>query len=169
MLKRAQSISKISLTNEVIFFYVDHVNSEKSLCTSYQGQQNDLQIELKTPPPTLGRAYLLTLLQLRCIAIGENEGSHPLDVTNEMLSGTPGTFHGITTDQQGWYCVLLLCGSLYYKDIQVPVVTLRGWPEKSVPRNSPSLSYRNTIRKGLQQTYPDKLNSDVEEYLDSVI
>jgi hypothetical protein len=128
-----------------------------------------LEIELKTPPPTLGRAYLLTLPQLRCIATGENQGSHPVNITNEMLSGTPGAFHGITTDQQCWYCVLLLCGSLHYKDIQVPVVTLTGWPEKSVPRNSPSLGYRNTIRKGLHQTYPDKLDSDVVEYLDSVI
>ena len=92
-----------------------------------------------------------------------------MNITNEMLSGTLGMFHGTTTDQQGWYCVLLSCGSLYYKDIQVPVVTLTGWPEKSVPRNSPSLGYRNTIRKGLHQTYPDKLDTDVTKYLDSLI
>jgi len=46
----------------------------------------------------------------------------------------------ITTDREGMYCVLLLCGSLSYKDFQVPVVILTGCPEKSVPRNSPSIT-----------------------------
>lgn len=128
-----------------------------------------VEIEPITPPPTLGRAYLLTLPQLRCIARGENDGSHPVNITIEMLSASPGTTHEITTDHQGRYCVLLTCGSLNYKDIEVPVVTLTGWPEKLVPRNSPSLVYRNTIRKGLHQTYPDKLDSDVEKYLDSAV
>ncbi|HYA85357.1 MAG TPA: hypothetical protein VEH06_18210 [Candidatus Bathyarchaeia archaeon] len=77
-----------------------------------------MEIEPITPPPTLGRAYLPTLPQLRCIAKGENDGSHPVNITIEMLSASPGTTHEITTDHQGWYCVLLTCDSLNYKDIE---------------------------------------------------
>jgi hypothetical protein len=124
-----------------------------------------VEIERVHPLPTLGRAYLLTLQQLKCVARGENGGSHPIDIKDEMLFGSAGTTHEITTDHQGWYPVLLLCGSLNYKVAQVPVVTLTGWPEKTVPRNPPSLIYRNTIRKGLHQTYPDKPDSEIEEYL----
>jgi hypothetical protein len=92
-----------------------------------------------------------------------------VNITSEMLSGSPGTTHEITTDQGGGYCLLLLYGSLNYKDIEVSVVTLTGWPEKLVPRNSPCLVYRNTILKGLHQTYPDKLNSEIDEYIDSAV
>src|SRR5215469_1550614 len=60
-----------------------------------------VEIEPVTPPPTLGRAYLLTLPQLRCIARGENDGLYPVNITNDTLSGSPGMTHGITTDRQG--------------------------------------------------------------------
>jgi hypothetical protein len=124
-----------------------------------------VEIEQVHPPPTLGRAYLLTLQQLKCLAREENGGSHPIDIKHEMLFGSVGTTHEITTDQQGWYRILLLCGSLNYKVTQLPVVTLTGQPEEAVPRYSPSPIYHNTIWKGLHQTYPDKPDYEIEEYL----
>jgi hypothetical protein len=63
-----------------------------------------------TPSQTLGRAYLLNLQQLECLAKEENGGSHPIVITNDMLSCPTGTAQVITTDQKGWYRVLLMCG-----------------------------------------------------------
>jgi len=54
-----------------------------------------VEIEPVTPPPTLGRVYLLTLPQLRCIAKGKNDGLYSVNITNEMLSGSLGTSYGL--------------------------------------------------------------------------
>ncbi len=111
---------------------------------------------------TLGRAYLLTLPQLICVAQEENGGSHSVNITNKMLSGSPGTTYEITTDHKGRYRVLLLCGSIN----GTPVVTLTGWPkETNLRRSLPSKSYLKTIWQGLHETYPDISDSDIDEYL----
>jgi hypothetical protein len=52
-----------------------------------------------------------------------------------------------------------------YKFIRVPVVTLTGWPEETVPRKPPSPIYLSTIWSGLQETYPDMSDSEIQEYL----
>jgi hypothetical protein len=124
-----------------------------------------VEIDPVSPPPTFGRAYLLTLPQLRCVAREESGGSHPVDIRSEMLFGPAGSTHEITTDMQGWYRVLLLCGSLDHKGINLPVVTLTGRPEATIPRNPSSLVYRDVIRKGLQETYPEMTDFTINEYL----
>jgi len=113
------------------------------------------------PFPTRGRAYLLTVPQFICVAKEENGGSHPVVITNKMLSTSAGATHEITTDHQGRYRVLLVCGSIN----EIPVVTLTGWPKETTEGRLPSKNYLKTIREGLHETYPDMSYSDIEKYL----
>jgi hypothetical protein len=115
-----------------------------------------LGIERVTPPPTLGRVYLLTIHQFTHVAKEENGGSRPVRVTREALFGSP-----FQIREGGWYNVLVPCSSL---DV-IPVVTITGWPEDTRPRNPPSESYLEAIRAGLRETYPSMSLSAIDEYL----
>ncbi len=116
-----------------------------------------VELDRVTPPPTLGRVYLLTLGQFEKVARGENGVSTGIRVTGEeLLSHTP-----VNIGSSGWYRVLLPLGNMD----AVPIVTLTGRPEETLPRRQPSERYKNTIRAGLQETYPDLTKSEITEYL----
>jgi hypothetical protein len=117
-------------------------------------------IKRVTPPPTLGRAYLLTLQQLTHVATEENGGSRFVQITKEVLFGSP-----VQIRQGGWYNVLLPCGLLD----GIPVVTITGWPDQTSPRRPPSENYLSTIQVGLRETYPSMSLSEIDEYIRSHI
>jgi hypothetical protein len=109
---------------------------------------------------TYGRAYLITLGQLRCIAREENGGNH-VCITKRMLSGNLGTTEPV--EGATWYGTLLRCGHMIGG---VPAVTLT---DSDAPQNRPSNEYLDTIRTGLNQRYPEKSQGDIDKYLDREI
>jgi hypothetical protein len=129
---------------------------------AYQSAQWDyggvafVGVQSVTPPPTLGRAYLLTLGQLRHVAVEENGGRGSVTITRENLVGAP-----VNIRDRGWYRVLLPCGLLD----GIPVATLTGLPEEVIPRSTPSEIYLETIKAGLRETYPYMSDSDINGYL----
>jgi len=110
-----------------------------------------------TPPPTLGRAYLLTIQQLGHVAMEENGWTDPVTIRKPDLSARS----LVLLRETGRYRVLLPCRFLG----KIPVVTLTGVPEETKPRNLPSEDYLNTIRKGLHETYLAMTELEIDEYL----
>lgn len=109
------------------------------------------------PAPTLGRAYLLRLSQLVEVARGENGNHSDVTTTERDLTGES----PVEIAKIGRYRLLLPCGRLG----GIPVVTLTGVPKETTPRNPPSMKYLKVIRAGIKETYPEMLDSAIEEYL----
>jgi hypothetical protein len=115
---------------------------------------------------TLARAYLLTLEQFICIAVGENAGKRDFTIMSSDLYGSEGKtreIRGGTTK----YRVLLHCGRMPADGR--PVVTLTGAPEQTRPKTLPSKPYLATIWKGLRETYKELSDLDIGEYIRSAL
>ena len=109
------------------------------------------------PPPTLGRAYLLTLRQFAYVVGGENGRTGPIQISPEMI----GSESPVPIPGAGWYGVLLPFDHLR----GVRVVTITRPNDLSVPRTSPGSPYQETIRSGLHETYPDMNDEEIDNYV----
>ncbi len=107
------------------------------------------------PPPTYGRAYRLTSEQLLHVASEEN-GGQQVDFNPERIGDDV-----IEIRASGWYRLLLPLGMLGAE----PLVTLTGQRTELGPRTRPSPAYRDRIRSGLKETFPELTDNQIDTYL----
>jgi len=107
------------------------------------------------PPPTLGRAYRLSLDQLTHVARQENGGREVL-VDVERIGKQP-----LEIRPHGYYRILLPLGQL---DGDM-VVTLTGRRDERGHDTRPSEAYLDWFRSGLWETYPDLKAAAIDAYL----
>lgn len=96
------------------------------------------------PGHTLGVAYLITREQFEHVACQENGGKRPEETKN-------------------WYNTIVSLGKLDGHEI----VTITN--NKTRKFNAPSEAYLNTLKRGLQENYPDMTGEDIDKYLQSCI
>ena len=97
------------------------------------------------------------LEQFRHVAKWENGGKGSVHICREMLAESAPTSIRVG----GWYSVLLPCGSVE----ELPVMTLTGLPESTVPPRPPSAAYADTVKRGLRETYPGMKDLEIEKYI----
>ena len=103
-------------------------------------------LDMTTDGHALGVAYLITREQFEHVAAEENTGRFPSE-----------------DESWGWYENIIPLGTL--DGFEVKSVTNRGLR----PYNRPCDAYRNTLRRGIRQNWPEKSDEDIEDYLDECI
>lgn len=97
-------------------------------------------LDLTKPGRAKGVAYLITREQFEHVAREENGGCSP-------------------ERSHGWYNTVVSLGML--DGIEAVTIT----NETRRPENEPTQAYRDTIRRGLQEHYPEMTDEEIEEYL----
>ncbi|HWD09964.1 MAG TPA: hypothetical protein VHA57_12825, partial [Actinomycetota bacterium] len=116
-------------------------------------------LDPSTDGETWGRAYLLSLAQLRWIAQEENRGRE-VTLTAEQLRGAGGEV--VAGQAYGWLNQLPALGD------GLPVVTLTSRPGTVRPQRLPEDAYLEAMREGLRETYPELGEEQISCYLEAV-
>lgn len=116
-------------------------------------------LDPSTDGQTLGRAYLLSVAQLRWIAQEENRGRE-VTLTAEQLRGAGGEV--VAGQAYGWLNQLPALGD------GLPVVTFTSRPGTVRPQRLPEVAYLEAMREGLRETYPGLGEEQISCYLESV-